>query len=93
MIYLFITIILFGIAIILFRCEPSLFFSPLIAVIIWIVYILFNLTINQDFRIFSTGALFIGYAISIFSLGSVSGLIFSNKYYQPINSFNTFLNV
>ena len=88
MIYLLITIILFGIAIILFRCEPSLFFSPLMAVIIWIVYILFNYTINQDYRIFSTGAVFIGFAISIFSVGSIFGYIISNKYFQTVSSYS-----
>ena len=85
MIYLLITIILFGIAIILFRCESSLFFSPLMAVIIWIVYILFNYTINQDYRVFSTGVFFIGFAISVFSLGSISGYIINNNFFHPRN--------
>tara|TARA_Y100000590_G_C15674342_1_gene997397 strand:- start:638 stop:1933 length:1296 start_codon:yes stop_codon:yes gene_type:complete len=80
-------IILIGIAIVLYTCEPSLYFSPLIAAIMWIVYILFNYIINHDYRIFSTGALFIGFAVSVFSLGSICGYIISKKYLWRVDSF------
>ena len=79
---------LIGIGIILFMCETSFYYTPLIGVTIWILFILFNTIINQDFRIVDNGAMFIGFSICILSLGSFFGQIIYRKYLNTKNIYN-----
>lgn len=82
MILFFIFLILIGISVILYSGESSYFFTPFIAVMIWVMYLLFNLIFNQDFRFFFSGTIFIGYAVAIFGLGSILGQITEKSFFH-----------
>ena len=81
MILFFLSLFLFIIAFMLYNSEPTLYYTPLMSVIIWLSYILFNHLFNFDFRVFSSGAIFIVFSISILSLGGIFGQIISKKYF------------
>ena len=88
MILLFLSLFLFSIAFIIYKSEPTIYYTPLMAVIIWLSYIFFNHFFNFDFRFFYLGALFIVFSISILSFGGIFGQIISKKYFLKKRTIN-----
>lgn len=82
---LFATILLFSLFLFLISVEQSVYFTPLMAVSLWIIYFSFNLLINQDFIFFLNGSVFIVFALINLSIGGFVGYYFFQKYYPQQN--------
>lgn len=79
MILIFTAILLMGLLFLLFSIVKSPLFAPTMAVGLWGVYFLFNAILNQDFIFFSTGPIFILFALTLVSAGGIVGF-YAKKY-------------
>ena len=79
------SLIFLALFIVLYNIVRTPYFTPLLSIIIWLLYSIFNYIFNEDFIFFPSGIAYISFCVILITFGGIAGLFLTKQYYG-INS-------